>query len=318
MAVDNVYEGGVISVHTTATDPKDYIGGIQSCNVSPGTTVEGGPAAGETYNSFHSVRSQRPVISFTTRNLTEALGISGVAGAKIDDGVGDGLWYYNKVRVAFSTYAATADAWQMADGFLVPRTLEAGYGEEATLTYDCMGISTGAAPLVRATGETPPTAITDYSLTEAFSLYDVKLAGVQLDQATRVSIDFGVNVEYIEGTATQATTAELIWPQYLSTTAIVPVITITTTDVNWYATVGQLGAAVTGENDYIRLAKMADQSSYVAAASAVHLKLALEGFTIVETPTATSGKDAAQATYTLRGGYDGTNAPIAHSFAAIT
>jgi hypothetical protein len=310
MAVDNVFEGGVVQLYTTGMGAAVNIGGITAGAVNTGTEVEGGPSAGELYSSFVSMRRQRVGATFTTRSLEVALDEVGAAGIDIDDtSTLTGFHMYTKQRDSGGSYTAgsTHDRYTITHGLLVPRTLEAGFGEEATITYEAFAVyNDSTAPLLKDAGDQayPATAVE----ADMFTLYGISIGGNVIDQATRVTIDFGIDVEYTEGAT--ANVDELIWPQFVSIRAIEPTVSISGNDTGWFASVPLAGDEGAHADTFIKLVKMKDKSTFHAANESEHIKITAACLAYNDVPMSFTGKDVATSTVMARCQHDGSNAPL--------
>ena len=264
------------------------------------------------YSQIEAISAQRPEITFGTKTIETIVDETGLLGYNLEDGVNVGMALYAKKRDSAGSYVAgsTHRRYVISEGLLIPTTLEAAFGEDAVINYRAIALYDGSNDPIQieetVAAVSPSTAV----FTEAFTLHSVKMGGVVLNQATRVSIDFGIDVVVDMGAT--ADLDELIWPTSAAIRAIEPTITIEGIDAEWFksSNVPLAGVNAGHSNSWVRLAKRADKSTFLAANASEHIVFTVHGLTFVETPFSASGKESATCTVSAKCQWDGTNAPI--------
>lgn len=281
------------------------IGGITQQSIPIESEVSSEAQDGQVYTSHQSLTSQRANATFTTLDVADALAVAGLTGTKIDDMSG-GLTMWAQAHLDGGTRAGASlhRSFNWAKGLLVPRSLSASHGPDATLSMEALGKVNGSVPPpVIAENQTLPAVVDD----ERYTLGPVKVGAITLTGVRGFDIDFGITVE--------AQTADGdLYPTFLSIVTITPVLTIRGVGVDaWYKESGGIplaGLNATHANTAFYLRKRADGGTVVADNVTEHIKFTAAGLITVSDPMDASGQDAAEVNLTMPLVYDGTNAPL--------
>jgi hypothetical protein len=167
--------------------------------------------------TFSAMLKQEPLLGFTTLDISTALGVTTTKGASVSTAV---LWFQpltNQGQRGTSGLKLTA-----ANGLIVPKTLKASQGKEATLEVDLYAISADGttAPLIAGTG----TVAAGGGVDALFTLGPVTIGGTAIGGIQELSIDFGIKV-IVRSSDGQ------IYPTFACVDEMRPKLTIKTTDI---------------------------------------------------------------------------------------
>jgi hypothetical protein len=281
------------------------IGQINSWGMDTGTQelVLGSDGAADP--TYAAVMGQRPTLTFTTTDIYAALSSFGIDGTAISSG-----------KVALQKLAeggvrsSSADhiLLTIANGIVVPTTLNATQGAQATLSYTAhITSSDGTTAPITMTVNNLWSAITSAigtssGVANAFTLGPVSINGTTLDGVQNVSVDFGINV-FVADSDGQP------YPTFASIMTRQPVITFSTYDLElfniWNDAIGVEAQSATDST--IEFAKLTEGGVRAATGSA---RLTFdEGIVSMRTIPANQGNAIiGQCQYTPT--HDGTNAII--------
>ena len=165
-------------------------------------------ADGEVEPTFISLQQQTPELSFTTLALAKALAAVGISGLAIPGGANPAVFFFQKM-LADGGRAGTLQHMmgEVEQGLIVPRTLNASQGGNATLSYDVA---------IRYDGTNEPIVFTALqtltgspSFSELFTLGPWVINNVELPGMIGATIDFGLDVF-------RQFTGGDVWPTFLS------------------------------------------------------------------------------------------------------
>jgi hypothetical protein len=128
---------------------------------------------------------------------------------------------------------------------------------------------------------------------------------VALAQLLGLEIDFGLRVR-------KDSSDSEIWPQFVSIEVAQPRITLRGNRSKWFGAAGVPLAGLNGThaNTSLYLRKRAAGGTFVANATAEHIKFTAAGLAYVDKPGSFSGNNPGETSITLVTKYDGTNYPI--------
>jgi hypothetical protein len=282
------------------------LGGITRVGLRINSQVQAMPTTGEAYARFIALYGQKVVPTFETVHVARALTNCALSGLKIAAAsAGTGLTTYQKsiAEGGIRTSGANHDTHNFKEGLLYPTGIEVDHQGDARISYDlCCTYDGTNNPVVIATGVSLPTAPTD---TERFTLGPVTLGGVAFTQHTGYSINFGIKVNS-EGAESD------IWDTFCWIENVEPTITIRGVDKKWFdaAFVPLTGLAMTHANTKLYLKKRAAGGTFVANATAEHIKVTMAGLVTVETAWDAGPTGKGTVSIKLDTNYDGTNLPI--------
>ena len=280
------------------------LGGITRQSIPPNIAERGEASSGEVYPRFQSIVGMRPMLQFDTLAISSALNLIGALGTSIA-GLTGGLSFYAQKHTDGGSRAGSSShrKYNAVKGLLIPRRLSVGHQGDATLTYEAYATYDGTNdPLALTDSVSLPSGIAD---DERFTLGPVTIGAVALGQVRQLDLDFGINVQ------TEGADSE-IWDRYCSIITVKPVLTLRGVDVQWWKSdkVPLAGLAGTHANTAIYLRKRAAGGTFVADATAQHIKLTLAGLVLLGDGHAASGSGAAEVSLSVPTKYDGTNAPL--------
>lgn len=289
-----------------------HLGGILSQTIRTGGTLEGIPTSESAYARFASLVRQTPGADFQTLAIGTALTKVGVLGASIVDDLGGVTTLYaaKLAQAGMLTAGAYHRSYTFGYGMVLPRRLSCAKDGNATLDYSIVAFSNAEAdPFVLSETATLPTA----SDTERFTLGDTwTVGGISLTQPTYFEIDFGISEKVL-------TNAKQIWPSFVFQETILPVIRLRGSNIQWYKSdaIPTSGIAATHANTKFFLAKRASAGKLVADGTAEHVKFTAAGMAIIDNAFDANDTGEGEVSVELRCTYDGSNAPVIFSLAAI-
>jgi len=286
------------------------IGGLTQQNIALESESRGEATSGELYNRFISMISQRVAPGFTSYAIASLLDQAGLNGVSIADlAAGFAMYAHKHLEGGSRTAGATHRKYSFTKGIVAPRTLNVDHRGDATITYELVVTYDGSNdPIVITDTSALPGALTD---AERFTLGPATIGGISLPQLRSLTVDFGLDV------VTEGSDSEL-WDTFASLRAVNSVVTLRGIDIEWLKStnIPLAGRAATFANSSLYLRKRALGGSFVANATAEHIKIIPSGLAVIDPAFDAGGDDAAQSGVRLQTYYDGTNAPLAIDTAA--
>jgi hypothetical protein len=283
------------------------IGSITQISLPRNVELSAEATAGSPFARFTSVRSLRPTVSFTTRNIELALALTGSTSLAIKTG---------GTYTAFEVfYAKLDDCGRIASGSvhtklsydlgcLVPRVLSASAGQDAELTMEFLALSSdGVTSPLTITGSQALPALPD---DERFALGPAEFEdSVVLDRLQQLSVDFGNTIN-----AQQLDTG--LYPYLISVDSQIPTITFNGMGIDDFGgSVAVQGLKIEHAESLFWFRKRRSGATALFADTAEeHLKLTADGLVMIDDPLSASNNAPAAISGTVTCQYDGTNAPI--------
>lgn len=266
--------------------------------------------SGATYDSLIGLREVAPVMNVTTKSVAKALELFGLNGGCLGKTpllIQDLIQYWEPKTSCGGT-AGTNLSYTASAGYYRLGQLSASRGQDATVTLICDLLSSNGvlAPVVQAQSVTLPTAIN----TDTFVLGPPKVADITFNEATSVTIDFGVQL-----TAKEAGWGS-IYPTDIGLLKVRPEIRIENADLDLLKAAGvplDSKDAVHAET-LIAFRKKENRGAFVADATTEHFSLTASGMFYFDTIANGSGAQQANNTLVLKTAKESTTAPIVFSF----
>lgn len=265
--------------------------------------------SGAVFDTLIGLQSISPVMSITTKSVSEALQKIGLQGGCLkSDGTLKELIQYYESKVSCGSTAGVNLGYKAAAGYYRLGTLTASRGQEATLTIDVDTLSgDGAvAPIVQVTGATLPTTIN----TDSFSLGIPQVAGLSFPEATQVTLNFGVTLtDKPPGWGS-------IYPTDVGLQKVRPEIRIENADLDMLKAAGVPldSKEATHANTILPFRKKKNRGAFVDDATAEHFSITASGLFYFDTIASGSGNSNASNTLVLRAVKESATAPIVFSF----
>lgn len=283
------------------------ISGITSCRITPGLQKALNSHDGSPYTRYQALLARDTVIQFSTKDITALLDKITVDGFAIVTAM---TTFFQK-DLAYGTRASGTNHLKVVagSGAIIPLTGHASQGAEGMVDAIVVPISSdGATDPITITGSQALSG--SPAVAAKFTLGPGSVNGV--DYAIQdLSVQFGINLQKLSNSG-------LYLPVYANIKTHKPQIRFTTLDVAAALTnIGLDGLAQSATDSVFFFRKLANNAPRTAAASAVHAKFNIDdGHWFCENPGA---DDEANGTVGVVGdiSYDGTNAPIVYSKAAI-
>lgn len=287
------------------------LGGMFQQRVNTGTECQGEPSSGEVYARFHSIVGQNPGATFTTRQLKTAIDTITSFGSSIASLTGGLKLYAQKHAMAGARASgSTHKQYKFLAGVVVPRMLQAAHQGDANLSYEVLPTWDGTNdPLVITDNVALPSGLTDAL---RYTIGPVTIGGVTIAQVRGVDIDFGINAVR-EGSDSD------VWPTLVTIREILPKITIRGVNVDWLkaANIPLLGKAAAHADTKIYFRKRAVGGTYVADATAEHVKVTACGLAYVDQAFDANANNPGEVNLVLDTRFDGTNNPIVVNTASV-
>lgn len=282
------------------------IGSITSISAPRNNDVSAEATAGSPFPRFTNIRSMRPMVNITTRNIAAALGLVGSTSLSIKSG-----GTYTALELY---YAALDDCGRPAAGSvhrklsfdlgcLVPRVLSCSAGQDAELTLEFMALSSDGAtsPLTVSGSQALPTLPTD----ERFTIGPMTLESNDITRLQQLSVDFGNSV-----TSHQLDSS--IYPTHVSVDSQVARVTWSGMGLDDFDdTIPEGGLSITHANTEIWFRQRQSGTDALFADTALkHLLLTADGLAMVDEPISATNNSPGVLQGSVTCEYDGTNAPI--------
>jgi hypothetical protein len=257
--------------------------------------------------TYASVKKAQPMFGFTSRQVAAVLdkGVSANPYQNLASWT-SGYTQYMAERVTGGVYASgsTHRSFAVPAGMMICRNVSCGQEEDAVIQADILPISSNGTTLPFTIADNAALPTFDPDDDQRFTIGPWTVGNVALTGITRVSVDFGITEQWVAGDGFPIPTRCSI-RQYL------PTIRIEGFTAGWLAAavIPALGVAGTQANTFGWFRKRAKGSTFVAAATAEHIKFSMACFAHIEN-TDSSGNEDAPATLVLEGIDDGTNAVV--------
>lgn len=282
-------------------------------SVDPGITEMLVSADGVIYNEHASIVSVRPIVRFSTTQISAALDICGVTGLVIDEaGSSNGVTLFFAQRDTGTGYTAGAThmAVGVALGLMYPTNLRASH--EATdpasveFALAAIGVSAVLAPLSIDKNQ----ALVDLSpvISEVYTAGPWYVNGTVVADIQEFNLDFGITVASPSGSGN-------VWPTDAYFNEINPTMTCGCLDLpvlDDTLGVGALGVARTGITRAF-LKKKAQGAANVADVTAEHIKFELAEGRINPGTFQGSHRGDAMTGLQVTSTWNGTLAPLAYT-----
>lgn len=268
------------------------VAGVNARNITGGGEVRAEPADGNLNPTFISTTGQKPAASFTTMAIATALAKLNAADGTYWTITGAGCVMYARTHVAGGTRAGASlhRSYTFNLGIVIPRTLTVDHQGDATLDCDVIITYDGNNDPVVISADTIslPSGFNDI---ERFALPtsggivigndDGSPTPATLSSVRSMSIDFGV-------TATTEGADSDVWDTQSSIQSIAPVITLNGIDIAWLQASGITdkvpfaGLSIEHASTAIYLRKRATGGTFVADATAEHIKFTAGGLAHID------------------------------------
>ncbi len=218
--------------------------------------------------TYVAVGTQTPSVTWSSTGIATVLAKCGIAGVPVDasatkTGV---LFSFQKMTEGGTrTTGANHITLTMAEGMVVPRTLSADQGGNATISLEAVCSYDGTNdPLELATSQT---LTGSPAVAELYTLGPVKINGTDIADAQGVTVDFGIRLLTESGDGQ-------VWPTWIGIATRQPSITVRTRNVELLNTYGLPGVVLSGSTKvYFR--KRSEGGTLVADTTAQHTSITI-------------------------------------------
>ena len=284
------------------------LGGITAQDLALEHELGGEAKSGELYARYQALYSQKYTPGFTTEDVAAALGACGATGLSL----ATSALALHAIKQADGGNVAAGGvhrSYTFSKGILFPKLLTCEHQGDASISYGAVVISAdgSTSPLVIGETATVP-AITIHS---AHTLGAIAIGAKSLTHCKKLEIEFGLEC-VSEGADSD------ILDTFATLRAVVTEIRLSGIDTTWLKsdTVPESGLVGTHANTTIYLRKRAAGGTFVADATAEHIKFTAAGLAVIDKAL---GGNPNEVDLRMPLSYDGTNAPLTISAAsAIT
>lgn len=285
------------------------IKGITDQRIDPGIVARATAADGLADPTYAHVPVQDPTIAFTTHQLKDVLDACGISGLAIS--ATPVILYLQKLGdLGIRAAGATHLKLTVARGLLVPRTLSARRGGvPATIEYALTPVWNGTVdPIVAAVSQalagTP-------GMDQAYTVGPVRInsGSVAIDNTQDITVDFGIQVSVGRKDGE-------VFARDAAIMSRRPTIRVTSLDAEILSTFGPSGAKQGATDSEVWLQKIDRLGTRVAAATAEHIKFAVDDGMITPLPFGAAQDGEAEGGVLITPVWDGTAAIMAITTAA--
>lgn len=301
-----LYTAHSVNVYPDGAGAAVLIGGITDMSEDIATEVNSEETAGSYYAQNSNVKSQKPRLTFGTRDLKKAIDTIGLLGLSILGATNPGLEFWkaqmlNGVVKSGSSHRKVT----MKNGRLMIRKISIAHQDDAKVECEAMPIYDGTNyPLIPAEGSALPGTPSDPA---RHTLGTLSIGGVSIDLVQNLEIDFGITLDALGGDSD-------VWDTQLLLSKVQPTITFTTLGPGLFLTSGGIplpGLAGTQANSVIKLRKRANGATpFVADATEEHISINTAGILTIEKAFGSTLFKRGEMVYKFTSRFDGTNAPL--------
>lgn len=299
------FRAGHVTRHFLGDSAAAGIYGITQMRMAANTEVRKERTSGLVYPDMAAVDQVKPVLSFTTFDLENAIEQLTLLGKCIipDTGKPGLVAYGQKMSCAGIVSSGVHRSMTIANGLVVPRTMTIDHAGNAQLSYDAYPAWDGTNdPVILATTASLPTYTPSTWPTAAVGRWTMRgmtIGSVAVTGKRSISIDFGATVTH-EGADGDR------YPTVTTLAGIAPVITVRGVNPAVWATICDLdGTTAAHASATIELLKRG-----VAIGTAVHIKLTFAGLVTFDTLFDAGVDGPGETVMRIDCVGDGTNAPI--------
>jgi hypothetical protein len=304
--------GHSVNVHPDGASAV-LIGGITQMDADTGTDIMSEETAGSPYAQNATVMSQKPRLTFTSRDLKKVIDTFGFIGLPIFGATNPGVELWTAfIENGMIKTGSFHKKIRIPTGRAVIRRISCNHQEDAAVECEMMAIWDGLnAPFIPSTAnQALPGVPSDPG---RYTLHSLNVGGVAITNLQNIDIDFGMSLMAMGGDSN-------IWDTQMLIEKLLPIITFRTGDATRFVTTGgvPLGGLVgTHANTTIKLRKRASgATAFVPDATAEHIVITTAGQLIVEKPFAGTQFKRGESSYRITTRFDGTNVPLVFNTAS--
>lgn len=301
-----LFVGHSVNVHPDGASAV-LLGGITSMSEDIATEINSEETAGSPYALNTTVKSQKPSMKFTTRDLKKAIDTFGFIGLAIVGATNPGLELWKQfIENGVAKTGNHHKRTRMPNGRAVIRKITINHQDDAQADCEAMATFDGTnLPFIpSAANQALPGTPAD---PQRHTLYNMTFGGVAIGGIQSIDIDFGLTIDMIASNSD-------VWDTQLLLSKIQPVITINTIQTGQFLASGGVplaGLNGTHANTKIQLRKRAiGATPFISDATAEHISITTAGILTIETAFNSQAYKRGEITYKITSRFDGTNAPL--------
>lgn len=305
MAWSEDFRAGHVTRYFLGDSAAAGIYGITQMRLSANSEVRTERTSGSVYPDAASLDAVKPVLSFTTLDLHNAITQLTLLGKCITNDTGKpGLTAYGqKMSCAGIVSGSVHRSMTIRQGLCVPRTLTIDHAGNASLSYEAFAgwDGTNDPVVLSAVAALPTYTPTTYPTQPVgrWTMRAMEIAGAALTGKRSISIDFGATVTHEAADGDR-------YPTVHTLSGISPVITVRGVSPSWWASHCDLdGTTAAHATTLIELQKRG-----VAIGTAEHITLTFAGMVTFDTLFDAGIDGPGETVMRINCVGDGTNAPI--------
>ena len=307
MSVAQLHALGPVSLSTTVQAATPVVfGGITAASVTTNTTILTQVENGEQWSTYAAVVSQKPRMTFTSRDIVTVLSTIGVGGYLISsDGDDFGLRLAFRKRSAIGTASGSVHRTAtMGSGILYATRLSCEHQGNAHIMCEAMPVSAdGSTDSITLSDTGALGTVATATRDDQYTLYSVNVGGAAVTGFTGVDVDFGIRSH------TAGAQSEFL-DTITAITGIEPVITIRGIDLTWSKNAAAV-AVLAGEAITLGNTDIVFKNRSSAISNSVHVQLTMNGVVYPDVVADASGEGDGTCSIVLRGcSSDGATAPM--------
>lgn len=307
------YANHSISIQDTADSSATIVGSLTQVGAPIENEVLKEQTGGRYYPEQITVASQKPRMTFNSFDLPKLIDGLGLTGRLLQDGVS---------KPGIALYQAKYDNGVLASGSVHRRLrfarshtrinrISISHRQDAQVEVESVALWDGTNdPTQIEISQALPTLP---STPGRWTIGNLVVGGVSIGCKIQIDIDLGIQVDAFACDSS-------VWDDHFHINQIAPTITVTTLDPTNFASAAVIlkGLIGTQANSSLYLRKRtASQASFVANATAEHIKINFAGVILPNDVHNASANQKAQASFKIETAWDGTNAPLVFTTANI-
>lgn len=307
-----IYTGHSVSVRSDADGAQVIMGGITQMDVDVGSNVDQEVTAGSPYALNTLLTSQKPKITYSTRDTAKALSLCGLIGKTITGTTNEGLsLWQTQIADGVAMSGSNHRKIRMPYGRLLIRKMSCQNQGDFITDLEAMPLwDTTNQPLIPLGGLALPGTPAD---PQRHTLYSVTIGSLVFTCLQNIDIDFGVNADMFSCDSD-------LWDTHLHLSEIKPVISFKTLRLDDFASarVKLTGLVGTHANTTFKFRKRSPSSGtgFVADATAEHISVTTNGLLTIDKAHSSSANKRGEMALKINCAFDGTNVPLIFSTTA--
>jgi hypothetical protein len=307
-----IYTGHSVKIHPDGATAV-LVGGITQMDADVGTEINSEEVAGSPYALNTTIKSVKPKLMFSSRDLKKLIDACGLIGLTIKGATNPGVEMWQAlIENGVVKSGSFHKKIMMPEGRLMIRKISCSHQEDAQIDMEAAAIFDGTnLPFIpSASNLALPGTPAD---PQRHTLHSVTFGGVSIPCVQSLDIDFGLTLDSFGCDSD-------IYDTHLLLSKIQPMISLKTLRPGQFLASGGVplaGLVGTHANTTIKLRKRATGATpFVADATAEHIVITTNGLLTIDKAFSASGNKRGEIAYKITTRFDGTNVPLIFSTAS--